>query len=95
MEKSVDKMHEQQHGKGEQKPRTYGKEARKEYLKFVKRKKKSRKGRIKVMKKQLKYAKRNLSYIEKQIEKGARLECLSHKEYRRLLVGAEIYRQQQ
>ena len=94
-EKIVDKMHEQQQGKGEKKPRTYRKRARKEYLKFAKSKKKSKKERIKEVKKQLKYVKRNRSHIETLIEKGVKLECLNRREYRRLLVGAEIYQQQQ
>ena len=38
---------------------------------------------------------RNLENIDKLIEKGVSLECLSHRQYRRLLVGAEISRQQQ
>ena len=36
-----------------------------------------------------------MEHIEKLIEQGASLECLSHRQYRRLLVGAEISRQQQ
>lgn len=51
-EKIIDKMHEQRHEKGEKKPRTYRKQARKEYLNFAKRKKKSRKERIKAVNKQ-------------------------------------------
>jgi len=95
MERIIDKMHAQRQGTGEKKPRTDRKQARKAYLKFAKNKKKSRKERIKATQKQLKYVKRNLEHIEKLIEKGVSLECLSHREYRRLLVGAEIYRQQQ
>ena len=64
------------------------KQARKEYLKFAKSKSKSKKERIEAVKKQLKYVKRNLEHIDKLIEKGVKLECLSHAEYRRLLVGA-------
>ena len=94
-EKIIDKMHEQQNKKGEKKPRTYRKQARKEYLNFAKKKKRSRKERIKAVKKQLKYVNRNLENIEKLIEKGVSLECLSHRQYRRLLVGTEICRQQQ
>ena len=36
-----------------------------------------------------------MSIQELLVEKGVNLECLSHGEYRRLLVGSEIYRQQQ
>lgn len=36
-----------------------------------------------------------MGHIEQLIEKGARLELLSRKQYRNLLVSGEIYRQQQ
>jgi len=52
-EKIVDKMHGQLQGKGEKKPRTDRKQARQEYLKIAKSKKKSKKERIKAVKKQL------------------------------------------
>jgi len=78
-------MHKQQKGKGEKKPRTYRKQARKEYLNFAKKKKRSRKERINAVKKQLKYVNRNMENIDKLIEKGVSLEWLSHRQYRRLL----------
>ena len=51
-EKIIDLMHKQQQGKGEKKPRTDRKQARKEYIKYAKKKKKLRKERIKAAKKQ-------------------------------------------
>ena len=51
-EKIIDKMHKQQKGKGEKKPRTYRKQARKEYLNFAKKKKRSRKERSQAVNKQ-------------------------------------------
>ena len=64
---------------GGQKPRTYRKPARKDYLK-QKRRKKQAYERIKAVKKQLNYVQRNYKHIEKLI-KGLSLECLSNVEY--------------
>ncbi len=77
------------------KPRTHRKLARKEYLKFAKKRRPSRKERRNAVKKQLQYLQRNFRNIEKLIEKGASLECLSRRQYRNLLVSSEITRQQQ
>lgn len=88
-------MYAQRRGAGGKKPRTNRKQARKAYLKFAKNKRRSRKERIQAAKKQLKYVKKNMEYIEKLIEEGVSLECLSNRQYKRLLVGAEIVRQQQ
>lgn len=79
----------------DQKPRTYRKLARKDYLKFALNKRPSQKLRRKSQKKQLQYIQRNLRVIEQLIEKGAKLSSLSPKQYRRFLVGNEIVRQQQ
>ena len=46
------------------------------------------------IKKQLQYIKRNLAHIEKLIELGFLLENLSKRQYKLLLVGQEVYRQQ-
>jgi IS5 family transposase len=78
----------------DKKPRTYRKKARKDYLKFAKKRKTSGKNRRDAVKKQLQYIKRNLGHIEQLIEKGASLELLSRRQYRNLLVSNEIYRQQ-
>jgi len=79
----------------DQKPRTYRKKARKDYLKFAKNRKPSGKERRNAVKKQLQYIKRNLGHIEQLMEKGTSLELLSRRQYRNLLVSSEIYRQQQ
>jgi hypothetical protein len=42
----------------------------------------------------LQYIKRNLTQIERLIGQGAELSCLRRKEYKNLLVVAEVYRQQ-
>lgn len=91
----LDILYKSQKGKLTQKPRTYRKLARKEYLKFAKKRRPSRKERRNAVKKQLQYLKRNLRHIEKIIEEGASLECLSRRQYKNLLVSSEITRQQQ
>ncbi|MBO9998899.1 MAG: IS5 family transposase [Cyanobacteria bacterium SID2] len=78
-----------------QKPRTHRKLARKEYLKFAKKRRPSRKERRNAVKKQLQYLQRNFRHIERLIEEGASLERLSRRQYRNLLVSSEITRQQQ
>jgi len=77
----------------DQKPRTYRKKARKDYLKFAKNRKPSGKERRNAVKKQLQYIKRNLGHIEQLMEKETSLELLSRRQYRNLLVSSEIYRQ--
>ena len=94
-EKVIDILYKSIKEKLEQKPRTYRKLARKEYLKFAKNRRPSRKQRKKAQKKQLQYIHRNLRQIDQLIEKGAKLSSLSPKQYRRFLVVNEIVRQQQ
>ncbi|WP_204102146.1 MULTISPECIES: transposase, partial [Spirulina sp. CCY15215] len=93
IEKVIDTLYKSIKGKLDKKPITYRKIARKEYLKVAKKRKVSRKERRKAVKKQLQYIQRNLGNIEKLIEKGVSLEILSKRQYRRFLVGNEIYRQ--
>jgi len=47
------------------------------------------------MQKQLQHIKRNLTHIEQLIELGASRGSLNKKQYKTLIVVAEIYRQQQ
>ncbi len=80
--------------KNSNKPRTYRKIARKEYL-IVARKKKVKSGeRRQAIKKQLQYIKRNLAHIQQLMNGGASLLELSNRQYKILLVVAEVYRQQ-
>ena len=76
------------------KPRTYRKIARKNYLSVAKCRRPKRKQIRKAIKKQLQYIRRNLSHIDKLINEGASLETLSRRQHKKLLVAAEIYRQQ-
>ncbi|MEG4396267.1 IS5 family transposase [Microcoleus sp. BROC3] len=91
----IDILYKSLKGNLEKKPRTYRKNARKDYLKLAKNRKPSGKERRNAVKKQLQYIKRNLGHIEQLIEKGTSLELLSRRQYRNLLVSSEIYRQQQ
>lgn len=93
-EKVIDKLYKTQKSKLKAKPRTYRKQARKDYLLVAKSKKVSKKKRIKALKKQLRYLKRNLSYIDELIELGASLTLLKKSDYKLLLVVQEVYRQQ-
>jgi transposase, IS5 family len=77
-----------------QKPRTYRNIARKNYLSVAKKRKPTIKERRKAIKRQLQYIKRNLAHIQQLMELGASLLNLSNRQYKKLLVVAEIYRQQ-
>lgn len=93
-ERIIDLLYEQILGQLEKKPRTYRERARKDYLEVAKKRRVSQKDRRKAIKKQLQYIKRNFSHIEKLILSGATLENLSNRQYKMLLVVAEVYRQQ-
>ncbi len=76
------------------KPRTYRKRARKDYLAVAKKRKVNFKERRKAIKKQLQYIKRNLTHIQQLTSDGISLLKLSNRQYKMLLVVAEVYRQQ-
>ena len=94
-EKILEILHKSGQDKSKKKPRTYRKKARKDYLEVAKQRRPSRKARRKGLKKQRQYIKRNLGHIDQLIADGAVLDCLNSKQYKSLLVVAEIYRQQQ
>lgn len=89
----IDILHETLKGK-EKKVRTYRIQARKEYLKVSKKRKKSEREIQKAIRKQLGYVKRNLAHIN-EIKVKTTFQALSKKQYRDLLVCTEVYRQQQ
>jgi hypothetical protein len=93
-ERIIDLLYEQIKGRLEKKPRTYREIARKDYLEVAKKRRVSQKERRKAIRKQLQYIKRNLSYIDQLIVVGASLEHLTNRQYKMLLVVAEVYRQQ-
>ncbi|MBK5247656.1 MAG: IS5 family transposase, partial [Peptostreptococcaceae bacterium] len=77
------------------KPRTYRREARKNWLNISKSKKKSKKQIQVGIKQQLNYLKRNLKNIDKLIDEHQLLmQCLDKKQYKYLLVIKDLYRQQ-
>ncbi len=93
-EKIIDKLYKPLRSALKDKPKTYRKKARKNYLKIAKQRKPRKKARLRVIKQQLQYIKRNLSHIENLLMEGASLGCLNRLEYKKLLVTTEIYRQQ-
>ncbi len=93
-EKIIDSLYKTCQTKGNKKPRTYRKKARKDYLKVAKKRRPSRQERRRAIAKQLQYIKRNLSHIENLVSSGADLSSLSPSKYKILLVVTEVYRQQ-
>lgn len=80
---------------GQEKPRTYRREARKSWLNISKKKSKSNKEIRKGIKQQLSYLKRNLKSIDKILDNHPEaLGLLSKRSYKYLLVIKELYRQQ-
>lgn len=92
LEDIIDTLHQPHIGLKE-KPRTYRNQARKEYLSVSKQRRADGKTIRKAVRKQLSYVRRNLEIIEKQMTDTPLTE-LSHRQYRRLLVISELYRQQ-
>ena len=81
--------------KGKTKPRTYRKNARRDYLQIAKQKKKSKKKIRKAIKKQLNYLRRDLKIIEALLDEKQMQEFpLSYKYQRMYWIIQEVYRQQ-
>ena len=76
------------------KPRTYRQNARKAFLTVEKQRKHRAKTIRKAIGKQLRFVRRDLGIIKRLSEEGSSLKQLSAKQYRNLLVSAEVYRQQ-
>lgn len=78
------------------KPRTYRKKARKAYNSFSKARKKTKRSIRKAVGQQLRYLRRDLGHIAKICGKHSEaLQFLSKRQYNRLLVIQEVYRQQE
>ena len=92
LEHVIDVLHDPLKGK-ERKPRTYRRNARKDFLKVAKKRRVRKKELRKAIGKQLRYVKRDLDHIEKLKERTS-LKHLKRKNYRDLLVISELYRQQ-
>lgn len=91
-EKIIDVLHTPHKGK-KQKPRTYRRTARKDFLAVAKAKSLSKSKRRKAIRKQLGYVERNLKTINK-LTKESCLSLLSRQQYKDLLVVSELMRQQ-
>jgi transposase, IS5 family len=91
----IDALYEQVRETVQHKPRTYREQVRREYLSVTKQRKVRSKTMRKAIRKQLGYVKRNLAHIEALVAAGATLSALNKRLYRKLLVIAEVYRQQQ
>jgi len=91
-EKIIDTIFEKVKRTGN-KPRTYRRKARKEFLRFIKNKKRDTKDFRKALKQQLQYVARNLRTIER-ISNEDGLQILSRKQHHDLLVISEVVRQQ-
>ncbi|MCP4568860.1 MAG: IS5 family transposase [FCB group bacterium] len=91
-EQIIDVLHANR-GRGHKKPRTYRIRARKHYLEVAKSKQAGGNKLRKALRRQLGYLRRNLAGIDK-LSQQTELSALSQKQYRDLLVSAELYRQQ-
>jgi hypothetical protein len=74
-----------------EKPRTYRREARKEYLKLSKSKKRTGKQLKKAIKKQLQYIRRDIGYIVNFVRQGVKL---THRQKNLLNILTNLYEQQ-
>jgi len=93
LERMIDELYDKDIDK--QKPRTYRRTARKDYLSFSKKRRKSQKEIRKAIKAQLQYVKRDIKAIEKMLKHPGRKNRLSQKDMDMFEVIKEIYRQQQ
>ena len=92
-EKIIDLLHAPLKG-DHKKPRTYRKQARKNYINFTKAKKPGTEKRREAIKAQLNYLKRNLGHIDALLTRGAALAELKAYDYKCLLVIHTLYAQQ-
>jgi len=91
-EKIIDTLHEGVPA-GYEKPRTYRKKARKEFLTFIRNRKPRERTIRKALKKQLQYVERNLRIIS-DYKEIVGFSVLTRKQYRDLTVIGELVRQQ-
>jgi len=92
-EKIIDLLHAPLKGL-HKKPRTYRKQARKNYINFIKAKKPGTEKRREAIKAQLNYLRRNLKHIDTLLGYGAKLTTLRSYDYKCLLVIHTLYAQQ-
>lgn len=94
-ERIIDALYAQVREQVAQKPRTYRRKARRQYLHIAKQRQVNRKALRKAVGQQLRYLRRNLAHIDTLIAAGASLEKLDKQLQRKLLVISELFRQQQ
>ena len=94
-EKIIDILYKNIKAKFHKKPITDLNLAIIEYLVLVKQRRSSRNKRIKAIHQQLQYIKKNLAHIEQLIELDTIRKNPNKKQYKTLLVVAEVYRPQQ
>jgi len=83
-------------GQFTQKPRTYRRIARRDYLRIIKKKRKSRKALRRGIKQQLQYLRRNLGHINRLTsELEDQPEALNDKEIKRLEIIRTVFQQQE
>lgn len=76
------------------KPRTYKRNARKDFLNFIKKKRKSRQEIRKGVRKQLQYVKRDIAFVNKYLEDSILTKALSNRDCELLKTIAATYKQQ-
>jgi hypothetical protein len=91
----IDLLYAQVREQVSQKPRTYRRQARQQYLHIAKQRQVKSKARRKAIGQQLRYLRRNLNHIDTLIAAGASLARLDQQLQRKLLVISELFRQQQ
>ena len=92
LEMMIDKLYDVNIDK--QKPRTYRRVARKDYLNFSKKKRKGKKTLREAIRKQLQYLKRNINHVRKMLSCKNRTKQLSKKDLELLAVIERLYQQQ-
>jgi len=93
-ERTIDELHEQLKRPGVEKPRTYRIVARKDYLRYAKKRKPTQQQRRNATRKQLQYVRRNLDTIKGQMEQGAKLDGISEELEKKLPTITVLYDQQ-
>jgi len=93
-ERIIDELHGQLKRPGTEKPRTYREVARKEYLRFAKKRKPNQQQIRRAIRKQLQYVRRNLDSIKGQTEQGAKLDGISEDLEKKLPTIKTLYEQQ-
>ena len=93
-ERIIDELHEQVRRPGVEKPRTYREVARKDYLRYAKRRKHTKEQIRSAIRKQLQYVRRNLDTIKGLIGQGAMLKGISEDLEKKLPTIIKLYAQQ-